>query len=170
MTMYSNQRNLHRTQREPRQHERLWNDRCVDKELKDEWLTALNAFKTIDLISICQGHVIERTNRIGNPHINIRIKSYFTADFKKNIDNPSLAMRVARLPDDTSWKYSYTYTEQINNGRPNMTSKIVFRFIRHGERNTAGMDKESTQWFERMISSISVLDELFLEALHENKL
>ncbi|MDM7921797.1 MAG: hypothetical protein QUS14_05805 [Pyrinomonadaceae bacterium] len=56
-------------------HERRWRNYCVDRNLKDEWLERLNALKTFDLISICEGHgsgTDEESRRL--PHFNLRLK------------------------------------------------------------------------------------------------
>ncbi len=59
-----------------RDHERIWQGRCVDKNIKDSWLESLNNLKSLDLINICEGHA-ERESEHDNqyPHIYLTLKA-----------------------------------------------------------------------------------------------
>jgi hypothetical protein len=73
-----------RPNRKCRPHERLWRDYCVDKHLEDEWLESLNALKSFNLISICEGHLHQNLTNRAYPNINLRIKDeYLPFEFSK---------------------------------------------------------------------------------------
>ena len=55
-------------------YERLWEGHCVDKELKDEWLVALNELTHFRLNSICVGHEKRRGIAETNPAICIEMR------------------------------------------------------------------------------------------------
>lgn len=106
-----------------REHERLWRDRCVDKNLKGEWLERLNALRSFDLISICEGHPNGRPYSSRSlPHINLRLK-------------PDL---IVALADD--W---HAYQPRVQEGISNvfrhaLTSTILelrYRYSTRGERS-----------------------------------
>jgi len=78
-----------------------------------------------------------------------------------------MVMCIANLFEDTSWEYFYE--ERITSVKPEPTRRILFRFTGHHERNKPELDELTTQWFEQMISSISVVDQMYLKALQEAK-
>jgi hypothetical protein len=157
-----NQKKAHKTPRKPSPHERLWNGRCVDKDLKDEWLLALNSFKTFNTVSICQGHM-DRDNDLSCPHINLKIKPEYIVKLKEAMDNPKITGHLAQFPKDTDWDYEYC--EERSNEQPEIKKEIIFRFMRIQKQTSSSMNKSTEKWFEKMIQSLLLLDQLFSDVL-----
>ena len=160
-----NQKKAHKTPRRPGPHERLWNGRCVDKDLKDEWLLALNSFKTFNTVSICQGH-INRDDELFCPHINLKIKPEYIVKLKGAMDTPEITDHLAKFPKDTDWDYEYC--EERSNEQPEIKKEIMFRFMRLKKRTSSGMNRSTEKWFEKMIQLLLALDQIFADEL-QNK-
>ncbi len=147
------------------EHQRLWRNQFVDKNLKDEWLEQLNNLKTLNLISICEGH--PGSPRNDRPRMNLRIKDEllgYIADewqklkpvFKEAIDrcfpyedtNPSVELRRRiqprekdALPDDDIIIY--------------INSQIL--------RDTDEPVELTNNWFERTIAAVAIFDESIVQ-------
>jgi hypothetical protein len=160
--MCPNQSNIRRLPRQPEPHQRLWNGRCVDKDLKDEWLIALNSFKTFNTVSICQGHM-DRDDELFCPHINLKIKPEYIVKLKGAMDNPEITHHLAKFHKDTDWDYEYC--EKRNNVQSEIRREIIFRFMRLKKRTSSRMNKSTEKWFEMMIQSLMALDQIILKLL-----
>jgi hypothetical protein len=152
--------------RECREYERLWHGHCVDRNLKDGWLEALNALETLNFISICEGHLAERPNSPRTrPHINLRLKPSFLPQAVKTWDTvrSALESRLASMFDfeDTSAAVELKLRVRLcRNGcafRHDLTACIEARQA----RVSAEMDAETSDWFRRTVESIKGLDRLF---------
>jgi len=155
--------------REPRPHERIWQDRCVDKNLKDEWLIRLNDLQAFDLISICGGHI--KPTR--NPHINLRLKKECFPAVSDKWHHSGRIM--SRLIDSIfSSEHSVVEIELKDvfrrwNGRYTWRQDLTTR-IRCSQ---AGMPKSMKSgiktWFETVIGEIKELDKFFVDMYRDLK-
>ncbi|HNS56795.1 MAG TPA: hypothetical protein PKO34_07060 [Smithellaceae bacterium] len=49
---------------ECKSHERPWRDWAVDRNLDNQWLERLNKLETLNLVSICEGHIDVKLTRL----------------------------------------------------------------------------------------------------------
>ena len=157
-----------RCRREPRPHERIWQDWCVDKNLKDEWLICLNDLKALNLISICEGNLSERRN--SHPHINLRLKDEYLSAIS------GLWHKAGLIPqrvigdlfslEDTSIEIELKDTFRSRGGdysnRKHLTIKLHCTYPRESE----SMDNRIMVWFQAVINKIKELDK-FIFDLHK---
>jgi hypothetical protein len=146
-------------QSEPRSHERIWRDRRVDRNLKDEWLISLNDLKTFDLISICEGH---NAQRHAYPHINLRLKEEYlsrvsnewycsTRTMSKVIDN---IFDSEQSRTEIELRVIYRRQSVRNTCRQDFVVKIQSLVRRESE----SIDTRIIDWFDLTIKAVRDLD------------
>ena len=152
-----------RPRRECRDYERIWRGRCVDRNLEDAWLEALNALAVFDLISICEGHVSEQPNRLrGRPHINLRLKATLLPEVIGAWSSTRKALREITIELFREIEASVTLElkHRIQLGpheiqdRDDFTVKIQSRQAREGH----SIDVGTISWFHYTVSAIEELD------------
>lgn len=163
-------RTLHRD-RQCREHERSWRGRCVDRDLEDGWLEALNALKALNLISICEGHVAERPNspRV-RPHINVRLKPLLLPQAVKLWHMVSQVLQESLTEmfgtESTSATVELKLQVQLGRDGPAVGDGLTARFQARQKRVSAEMDTATADWFRRTVESIKCLDRLLVSQLN----
>lgn len=145
-----------------RSHERLWNNRCVDRHLRDEWLSRLNELKGLVLINICEGLSELRGELIyGRPHVYFRMRpdlfdSVARAFYEKDI-------KISMLQNIFSSPYTIVEFELRSIFRKmsvNFTFReaIIFKLTFNRQRDSENIDEETVNWFEAVIPQIEAFD------------
>jgi hypothetical protein len=153
-----------------RNHERRWRDHNVDKNLKDDWLERLNNLKTLELVSICEGHPsAKRFSVKGLPHISLILQYSY----------------IERLIHDW-YSYQPRIEETINNTAFHpLTSPVFELWLRHvkndgttyyrecvmlrlnppyGSRSRL-VELDRAEWFTVNVEAIEDFDEFLYELL-----
>ncbi len=159
-----------RRSRHCREHERLWRDRNVDRNIEDGWLETLNALTALNLISICEGHATSAHNRRrSRPHINLRLK-------------PSLLPQAVRLwgalssaleanlgslfaGESTSATVELKLQVQLRRSSSPVRHVLTTRIEARQPRVGVEMDAETSDWFRHTVQSIQRLDSLLYSQL-----
>ena len=143
------------------EHQRVWRDRFVDKNLKDEWLEQLNNLKTLNLISICEGH--PGHPRHYRPRMNLRIKNdlleHMADEWQKL--KPTLSMALDRcFPwEDTSPSIELLRKIQRHDKDSSPDDDIILYVNSKILRDTDWPTELTNNWFERAIADVAVFDE-----------
>lgn len=154
-----------------RSHERLWNDRCIDKNLKDDWLTELNKLKSFNFVSICEG-ICERRGKLiyERPHVNLKIRpEYFyvvSKGFDERIINIETLQNIFSLINteiDFELKRSFRRVRDFSY-REDIVLRIAFKKQRISKR----IDEETIDWFAKIIPQIESFDK-FISALKRRR-
>ena len=156
-------RNSYRqTIRSCREHERIWNSRCVDINFKDEWLEELNNLKAFNLISICEGHIAGRRPFGQSPHINLRIKDNYKEFILKKAKgvNNKLYQLCQECFNSSITHYGTDIKFLTRSARTSATKREDFtiRLRSTVPRKTSGTEKSMIKWFEEIISNIKKFD------------
>lgn len=146
-----------------REHERLWRDRCVDKNLKDDWLERLNTLQSFELISICEGHLDRR------PHINLRLRPdliaalandwhAYQAKFQEGISN------IFRYPL-TSASFELRYRYSTRGGRSHYREDAVLKIEALRERSSRNEELNQDEWFMANVQASEDFDKFIGDLL-----
>ncbi len=146
----------------PRPHERQWHDYCVDKNLEDQWLEALNALHAFKLISICEGHIHYKGRSTRSPHINLRMKKRFLRIFVKKFDAFSVdlyRMFVTIFNDDSTYAdIEYKIRFKSSHTGKTITRDVAVHIRSRNMRTSEEMDKETRRWFSNIVKKIQSFD------------
>jgi len=153
------------TTKKCRDYERLWQDRCVDKNLEDAWLERLNVLTAFKLIGICEGHYRRRLSSAGRyPHINLRLNERLLPNVARNWDalRAEILNEVHKLfqAGDTLFNLELKYKIRSGRGRLTYQEDLTLRIRCDQVRGSAEMDSGTRNWFDRSVSRIEVLDEV----------
>lgn len=154
------------------EHQRLWLDKYVDKNLKDEWLERLNNLKTLNLISICEGHTDHPKHYY--PRMNLRIKAELLghlADEWKKL-KPALRVALDRCFPHEDTKPSIELFRRIQ--RKDKDSEIpdddIIVYIHSRISRNTDCEKEfKDNWFERSIAGVAEFDETIKSIVIEGR-
>lgn len=160
------------TKRTPRRacrdHERLWRERCVDKNLKDDWLERLNRLAAFSLINICEGHHDQQVGSSGRyPHISVRLKERLLPGIARHWEE----LRGATLSEmnrlfqtgDTDINMELKFRLRAGRGKLIYQEGLALRVRSFEKRKTSELDSQTANWFERVIQRIEGLDGMVLE-------
>jgi hypothetical protein len=151
-----------------RDYERAWRNHCVDRNLEDSWLEALNALEAFDLISICEGHISERSRL--RPHINLRLKSALVPVAAEAWDSLSanLAGSLSSIFDAESTSVTVEIKLGICLERGGITARrdLTTRIEARRSRSTPSLDAETSDWFRRTVRSIEKFDRDMVDRFH----
>ena len=147
-----------------REYERLWQGRCVDRNLSDDWLAALNTLDVFRLVSICEGHLAERGGRASAPHVNLRLRPELVGAAYAGWDDLSvgLAAEFGRLvrPIDTTAEAELRLAVRLGRGGASGQADFVIRLRGVRVRASAHMEPEVAAWFAQTIAQCQALDRL----------
>ncbi len=146
-------------------YERLWRDRCVDRNLEDDWLERLNNLNALKLIGICEGHHRQRLSSAGRyPHINLRLNEHLLPDVARNWDHlrADILNEVHNLfqAGDTLFNLELKYKLRSGRGRLTYHEDLTLRIRCDQVRGSAEMDPETYDWFGRSVERIEILDRI----------
>jgi hypothetical protein len=165
--------NRPRRQRSCRDDQRTWNERCVDKNLQDDWLIRLNGLDCFDLISICEGHLgLGQRSQRRTASINLRMKNiyfekiaYQWEKYKTNVrDNIQNTLDVDNTNYELELKFSYRNFRNRLSNNENLSIRINCTF----QRNSKKIDDVTFTWFDKIVSQIEKLDGFFGNSLINN--
>lgn len=150
-----------RTTRRPcRDHERLWGERYVDKDLKDDWLERLNRLNNFDLISICQGHNGSTRSR-QLPGLNVRVKQEQRRQFGPEVCLRAFEQVLDQLPADDTRATCERKIKKSNQGRSHDDLVLMVDYLQTGRGGIS--EKIREDWFERTIQAIENADASFAD-------
>ena len=147
-----------------REYQRLWQGRCVDRNLADDWLISLNTLGVFQLISICEGHVYEDGRRPSVPHINLRLRSELVRTAYAVWDDLSigLAGEFGRVFQPTTTIADAELRLGVQLGRNGLSSRpdmvIKLRAVR--VRASRNMEPEVAEWFSQAVANCRAIDRL----------
>ena len=142
-------------------HQRLWRNQFVDKNLKDEWLEHLNHLKTLNLISICEGH--PGSSRNNRPRMNLRIKDELREHIADEWQKLKPAFREAinrcfpYEDTDPSVELHRRIQRQEKDALPD--DDIIIYINSQILRDTDKPMELTNNWFERSIVAVAIFDE-----------
>lgn len=158
-----------RNQRTCKNYERLWNGRCVDKNLHDAWLEELNGLKMLELISICEGHSEIPANKPrAYAHISLRVNTEATRRLTRQWSHlkQEIMQAVDSIFSTEKFRIKFTYNVSIRKGFLPLRSstRVVLRIQSKEPRLINELNSEAFKWFEKVISQAKNFD-LFLQTL-----
>jgi len=147
-----------RMSRSCRDHEKSWNKRCVDKNLKEEWLQRLNSLNTLDLISVCEGHP-EREG-CTKPHLKFKLRAELTPVAMQRFAEHSINLEMfSRFNHkDTESKCELKRTFRTARKGFNYREDIMVRITCRCPRTSEKIDEKTINWFERNVVRVEELD------------
>ena len=151
-------------------HERPWRNLAVDRNLDDRWLEHLNNLKTLDLISICEGHLdVKSTSVRRRPSAIFSLKKAYVKPFTIRWYDLKGAL-AAEI--ESIWKSEDTTVEidiqqqivRYDDEDVGDREEIIFRFFSRRKRDADDFHEWIEKWFLDAISRIERFDR-FLERL-----
>lgn len=149
---------------ECKSYERPWLDWAVDRNLDDQWLERLNNLETLNLVSICEGHIDARpTSARRSPRIALMLKKAYMRllteqwyDLKED-----LAASIGKIwPDEeTIIEFEIQHRLVINDPVEEIES-IIIRIISERKRDTVLLPEWTNHWFRQALSRIEAFDRL----------
>jgi len=146
-------------------HERLWRGRAVDRNLADSWLEKLNALRSFDLVSICEGHCDARAASVRRrPAIILRPKTALL----KLLTERWFALRDAwAAAFDRLWPEGDTIVElEVQHGIVKDEGPaaagvdIILRITCRRPRSLHDQGTYFNGWFAKAIFALDMLDHL----------
>ena len=144
------------------EHQRVWRDQCVDKNLKDEWLEQLNSLKALNLISICEGH--PNHPRHYYPRMNLRIKNnlivHVANEWQKLKPAFSVALDKCFPDEDTNPSIELVRRIQRKDKDSQIPDDDIIVYIHSRNlRNNDWQRELANNWFGRTIKAVEAFDE-----------
>jgi hypothetical protein len=156
--------------RGPRSHERVWRNRCVDRNLKDYWLISLNELQSFDLISICEGHSNRRRTY---PHINLRLKEeYFpivSQEWYRSRQIMSRSIDNILSSEKTAVEIKLEIIFRKRNGRYNIMQNFIVKMQCLHTNEQKSINSKIISWFDLIISEIQEFDTFIFDLCREIK-
>lgn len=159
-----------RPRRQCRDYERAWRGHCVDQNLADGWLEALNALEAFRLISICEGHASDASHSLrSRPHINLRLKPSLLPTAIASWDSLSSAIagiEATRFDfGSTSVTVEIKQQVRLEPGGPSLRQDLSARIEARRPRNGPSMDAETFDWFQHAVECVKEFDRFVLDRL-----
>ena len=156
------------SRRKCRDHEREWNGFCVDKNLQDDWLARLNNLRTLDLISVCEGHLIRHSEPSRTaPHIKFRLKEHLLPGVAKCWDQHKMVIvsEVSGLfqTGDTYVNVELKFKLRSGTGRLIYQEDLIVRVHSQQVRSSEEIDAGTCSLFQQSVSRIEELDRLIAQ-------
>ncbi len=157
-----------RPQRPCRDYERPWKDKCVDKNLKDEWLEDLNALLVFDLVSVCEGH--PQSMYTCQPHLNLQLRPAAV--------EPVFASRTNVL-ELVGTQINKLFSESDTDAEMELKSRICIRPFDTtstrevtanigwlGDRRSEAASTDVVAWFEKIVPRVQQFDQVLHEFIN----
>lgn len=148
-----------------REHARQWRDQCVDKNLEDSWLEALNNLATFELISICEGHRDSRKPRGRWPHINLRLKEQYIPLLLAGFDCAASQMQQELMKhwgdETTTVEARFEIKMNASRSRQEIQRDFCLRIESRRPRTEQSMDEATGEWFTSTVRRIQAWDAFF---------
>ena len=161
------------SRRECREHERRWGDKCVDRNLADEWLERLNALEAFNLVGICEGHSEQRPGSSGRyPHIVLRLRESLLPGIAGHWEDLRIVIlnEVGKLfgSGDTDARLELKFRLRAGRGRLVYQEDLTMRMRSYQARTTEEMGEEIRSWFEESLQRIEDIDRVVYVWHREN--
>jgi hypothetical protein len=147
-----------------REHTRRWRDHCVDKNLEDSWLEALNNLGTFKLINICEGHYGSRRTS-DRPHIILRLKERYIPLLLTEFDCAASQMQeeLMKLWGEEATRVEARFEIKMNasRSRQEIQRDFCLRIESCPPRTEQVMDEATGTWFTSTIRRIQAWDAFF---------
>lgn len=145
--------------------ERRWRDFTVDVNLRDQWLVDLNRMRTLELRSICEGHVARVDPLSRNAHITAAVREHQQPFFHRHWDD--LQEPISRLVaacfcrDDARVSVTATRELSLRPGSPHVAvwQGLFFEATKRYARKSREIDGETVLWLESTVVAFMALDE-----------
>lgn len=143
---------------------RKWCNKTVDVNLRDEWLADLNSMRTLELRSICEGHVASVDPWSRNAHINAAVREdrehFFHRQWDELQDPLGRLLAGCFCRGDARVHVSAEREIELN---PNLSClSFPQRFFITAEKRYARkrkrIDGETLAWLENTVSAFMTLD------------
>ena len=137
-----------RRNRPIREHQRIWQDYYVDKNLDDDWLEMLNSLSFYKMISICEGHFHDNNRPRGAcPHINLRLKEQY-------------------MPLVTYADIEFNIKIIASRSREEIRRDLVMHIHSRIARTREELDTNTKTWFQKIIKKVQEFDNFFSNILN----
>src|SRR3972149_6721182 len=151
-----------------RSHERRWNNICVDRHLRDEWLSRLNELTVLILVNICEGISKRRGGGeliYGRPHIYFKIRPDLfdlvaKAFYEKNIKIAIPQKIFSSLDTVVDFELRSVFRKMSVNFT--YREEIILKLTFNRQRDSENIDEETINWFETAIPQIEVFDRFLI--------
>jgi len=149
--------------RECRPHERRWRDRCVDRNLVDEWLERLNKLENFRLVGICEGHFVNnpQSTRVF-PRIHLALKGPVLPGLVDHWSSLKSVVvgEVERIFGSGDANYDLELRFNARRGPRGLAYRqiLLFRVRCPKGRVSAQMDVQTQDWFSQTVARIEQLD------------
>ena len=149
---------------ECKSYERPWRDWAVDRNLDDQWLERLNNLETLNLVSICEGHIDARpTSARRSPRIALMLKKAYMRPLTEQWYDlkEDLAASIGKIwPDEeTIIEFEIQHRLIINDPVEEIES-IIIRIISERKRDTMLLPEWTNHWFLQALLRIETFDQL----------
>ena len=151
---------------ECKSHERPWRDWAVDRNLDNQWLERLNKLETLNLVSICEGHIdVKLTSVKRRPVIIVRPKEAYMRpltvlwyDLKE-----ALADAIENIwpSEETIIEFEIQHRIMKDGGCKEDREDIILRISSRQKRETAFFPNWVEKWFSGTVSKIEEFDRFF---------
>ena len=144
-------------------YERPWRDWVVDINLDDRWLERLNNLETLDLVSICEGHLDAKPTSVKrNPRIILMPKKDFIRPFTEQWYDlkEALANEIERIwpGEETIVEFEILHRLVKNGDPPEDVEDIIIRITSDRKRDMVILPEWVDHWVRQALSRIETFD------------
>jgi hypothetical protein len=160
-----------RRNRPIREHQRIWQDYYVDKNLDDDWLEMLNSLSFYKMISICEGHFHDNNRPRGAcPHINLRLKEQYMPLVISKFDQVSQILRQKLVElfghENTYADIEFNIKIIASRSREEIRRDLVMHIHSRIARTREELDTNTKTWFQKIIKKVQEFDNFFSNILN----
>ena len=154
---------------ECKSYERPWLDWAVDRNLDDQWLERLNNLETLNLVSICEGHLdVKPTSIKRRPYIVLSPKNDFMMPLTVRWYElkEALAVEIERIWPGENTSVEFEIQHRLLKDEDGLADieGIVIRITSVRKRDMMIISVWIQKWFRQTISKIETFDR-FLKTL-----
>jgi len=159
---------------ECKSYERPWRDWAVDRNLDNHWLERLNNLETLDLVSICEGHLdVKSTSVKRRPFIILSPKNdYLRPITERWYDlKEDLADEIERIWPGKETIIEFEIQHSLVKDEDDLADigDIILRITSVRKRDMMILSVWIQKWFRKNISKIEAFDQ-FMKTLKYNSL
>ena len=148
---------------ECKSYERPWLDWAVDRNLDDQWLERLNNLETLNLVSICEGHIDARpTSARRSPRIALMLKKAYMRPLTEQWYDlkEDLATSIENIwPDEETIIEFEIQHRLVKNDPMEEIESIIIRIISERKRDTMLLPEWTNHWFRQALLRIEIFDQ-----------
>jgi len=145
-------------------YERPWRDWAVDRNLDDQWLERLNNLETLNLVSICEGHIDARpTSARRSPRIALMLKKAHMRPLTEQWYElkESLAREIERVWSNKETIIEFEIQHRLVKDEEALADieGIIMRIASVRKRDMMIISVWIQKWFRKNISKIETFDQ-----------